>query len=65
MTPTTIELSVTELQQAVADYVRAAGFSQPTTVLVDNGFGKTVLLIPLKPGTVVCGAEFQRKTEET
>ena len=59
----TIELSVTELQQALRDYAEKHCPSQPAVVVVNNGFGKTVLHVPLAPGAVVMGTDFTRATE--
>ena len=60
----TITISVTELQDAVRDYVFKHAKSQPDIVEVDNGYDKTVLYIRMKPGQVVEGCAFQRQTEE-
>lgn len=58
-----ITLSVTELQDALRQYAERTGFAQVEYVYVDNGFDKRVLVVPLTPGAVVSGAEFQRQTE--
>ena len=56
-------ITVTELQDAIREYVERNANSQLDEVYVDNGYGKLVLIIPLKPGTVVQGEYFQRQTE--
>ena len=56
-------ITVTELQDAIREYVERNANSQLDEVYVDNGYGKLVLIVPLKPGTVVQGEYFQRKTE--
>ena len=58
-----LELTVTELQQALRDYAEKHAVSQPDEVHIANGFGKVVLTVPLCPGSVVRGCEFQRQTE--
>lgn len=60
---TTVTLTVTELQQALRDYVKKHASAQPDMVLVDNGYGKDVLEIPLAPGAVVRGTNFNRQTD--
>lgn len=55
-------ITVTELQDAIREYVERNANSQLDEVYVDNGYGKLVLIVPLKPGTVVQGEYFQRKT---
>jgi hypothetical protein len=57
-------ISVTELQDALRDYMEKHGASQCENVVVDNGYGKMVLSVPLAPGSVVSGESFQRKTED-
>lgn len=63
MKPHSFELSVTDLQTAVREFVEKHAKSQPELVFVDNGYGKTVLILPLAPGAVIYGLEFQRQTE--
>ncbi len=59
----TLEISVTELQQALRDWCGKHARSQPHTVLVDNGFDKIVLAVPLAPGAVINGSSFACATE--
>ena len=59
-----LTFSINELQEAVREYAKNYSSSQPEEVEVDNGYGKIVLSIPLKPGTVISGLEFQRQTTE-
>ena len=61
---TTVEISVTQLQQAIRDFCEKHAPSQPEIVLVNNGFGKHVLSIPLTPGDVIHGVNFSRQTDE-
>lgn len=56
-------ITVTELQDAIREYVERNANSQLDEVYVDNGYGKLVLIVPLKPGAVIYGLEFQRQTE--
>lgn len=58
-----VEISVTELQQALREYVGRHAGSQPSVVLVDNGYGKTVLTVPLAEGATISGEAFRRATE--
>lgn len=58
-----VEINVTELQQAIRDYVEKHAGSQPDVVWVNNDFDKVVLTIPLAPGAVIRGESFQRATE--
>lgn len=60
-----VEISVTELQQALREYVERHAGNQPSVVLVDNGYGKTVLTIPLANGATISGESFRRATEVT
>jgi hypothetical protein len=61
----TITITVTELQEALQDYAERHTRTQPEIVIVDNGFDKIVLRVPLTPGAVVQGEEFMRQTEAT
>lgn len=58
-----ISLSVTELQNALREYVERHAPSQPSLVLVMNNYDKTVLTVPLAPGAVVEGAEFLQQAD--
>ena len=51
-------ITVTELQDAIREYVERNANSQLDEVYVDNGYGKLVLIVP-----VVQGEYLQRKTE--
>jgi hypothetical protein len=59
-----VSITVTELQTALRDYMENHAPSQPDTVIVDNGFDKIVLTVPLTPGATIRGESFQRATEE-
>jgi len=58
-----VSISVSELRDAVQQFINAANIAA-AVVDVDNGFGKTVITIPLTPGGVVVGEAFKRKTDE-
>lgn len=58
----TLTLSVNEMQDAFRDYVEKYAGAQAEIVVVENGFGKSVLVVPLAPGAVVRGEEFMRQT---
>lgn len=58
-----VEITVTQLQQALRDFCEKHAASQPEIVYVNNGFDKLVLTIPLTGGAVISGESFQRQTE--
>jgi hypothetical protein len=62
MKTTEVTLTLAELQEALLDYAFKHAKAQPDVVVVTGFRDKPLLVVPLKPGTVVEGKDFRQQT---
>ena len=64
MRTTTVTITLAELQDALHDYAHKHCGSQPDAIEVRSQWDKTLIYVPLKPGTVIHGVAFQQSSKE-